>query len=698
MKRFVTRQHTQRITYFSTAILFCMLTYNGLYAKEPIVNHNVSSYKTASQQTDNEITLSSNPVSNMKLTSASITATINDPESIMTERGVVWSTTPGVTIANNKTIEGGLGNGVFTTNISGLDRSSTIYFRAYYIDEDGTNLTDEASFSNVPVFSGAGNWDNAALWNVQEVPGNVYGDSPVINGICTIANSSVGGSWICNNLTINSGAILTINTNQVLNVKGTIINNANQSGLVINSDGTLPNGTLTYAYGTPMATVKMYSKASWDLNQAVGSKYSWQFFGIPVKTFSNTFTNCLVRQYNETSIDDAGLWINQDANTPMTSGTGYEIVQQSPISYQFTGLLTNDDFTRTLVYTSNAEYPGQYILGNPYTAAINIKLIQFDANTEQSVYLYNTGSYNKWLDNGGANSGTTSAAGQYTVSTPSTAGVSGIPSQIPSMQGFLVKTKDQPVPVNGSITIPYNSAVINNTDLQRAPGINKSVGSEKVVTRIDLSGTHYADCMWLFTDPSCTSKFDNGWDGYKITGALGNPQLFAMESDGNYQIDAVADVNETNLGFNAGQETDYKLTFTHQNTDKVYTGLYLVDLLENKTTDITASGSEYSFSAVSTPTPVNRFKIVTSPTINTNTLQVSSNLKIFNSKGTLYIQNQSNQNGNLVLYNMDGKAVKKIEFKANEITTFSTVNFIPGAYVAKANTNLEMVAGKIIIR
>ena len=698
MKRFVTRQHTQRITNFSVAILFCMLTFNGLYAKEPNASLNVNSYKAASEQTDNEISLSSNPVSNLKLTSASITATIDDPESIMTERGVVWSTTPGVTIANNKTIQGGLGNGTFTTNISGLDRSSTIYFCAYYIDEDGTNLSVESSFSNVPVFSGTGNWDNASLWNVQEVPGNVYGDSPVINGICTIANSSSNGSWICNNLTINSGAILTINTNQVLNIKGTIINNANQSGLVINSDGILPNGTLTYAYGTPLATVQMYSKASWDLNQAVGSKYSWQFFGIPVKTFSNTFTNCLVRQYNETSTNDAGLWINQDANTPMTSGTGYELVQQSPVTYQFAGALTNADFTQTLVYTSGAEYCGQYIFGNPYTAAIDIKSIQFDANTEQTVYLYNTGSYNKWLDNGGVSSGNNSAAGQYTPSTPGTAGVSGIPSQIPSMQGFLVRTKDPKVPVNGSVTIPYNSAVINNTDLQRAPSINKTAISDKVVTRIDLSGTHFADCMWIFTDPSCTNQFDNGWDGYKIPGAAGNPQLFAMESDGNYQIDAVSDVNETNLGFSAGQETNYTLTFTHQNTDKVYTGLYLVDLLENKTTDITTSGSVYTFTAMSTSTPVNRFKIVTSPTVDTNNLQVTSNLKIFNSKGTVYIQNQSDQNGNLILYNMDGKAVKKIEFKANEITSFSTVNLIPGAYVAKANTNLEMVAGKIIIR
>jgi hypothetical protein len=47
---------------------------------------------------------------------------------------------------------------------------------------------------------------------------------------------------------------------------------------------------------------------------------------------------------------------------------------------------------------------------------------------------------------------------------------------------------------------------------------------------------------------------------------------------------------------------------------------------------------------------------------------------------------------------MNGVAVKKIEFKANIITTFSTSNLIPGVYVANAITNLEKVTERIIIR
>jgi len=300
------------------------------------------------------------------------------------------------------------------------------------------------------------------------------------------------------------------------------------------------------------------------------------------------------------------------------------------------------------------------------------------------------------VDNGNNTyTGTTTAPGQYTVSTPATTGILGVPAQIPSMQGFLVKTLGQTA---GSITIPYYPAVTFTTDPQRAPSVSGITASEKVATRIDLSGSHIADCMWIFSDPTCTAGFDNGWDGYKMKGAAQSPQIFAMEATGDFQIDAVADVNGTFLGFNAGTETDYKLTFMHQNTEKSYQKIYLIDLLENKTTDITTTGSEYSFTAISTPTPVKRFKIVTDPNIGTSTPQVSSLLKIFNSNGILFVQNQTDHSGSLTLYNMNGVAVKKIDYKANEITTISTSNILPGAYIAKASTNQEMVTERIIIR
>lgn len=706
MKRYVTRLHTLRFTHFSVAFLFWMLSINSIYATSNVpeskINESRASYTTlsttrfvgvntkneiAAELTQHIITLNPSGPTNIKLTSATIDAMILAAGNTISERGVCWGTHAGVAITDHKSVEGGLTAGTFSLNITGLDKSKTIYYKAYFIDENGTNLSDELSFSNIPVFSAFGDWIDPANWNVKEVPGITPGDSIIIDANCTT-----------DNLTINAGTKVTVLPGRYLIIRDKIINNAGLSGLIIKSDAINHNATFAFKTGSPEATVEMYSKAKWDLYQADGSKYSWQFFGIPVKTFTMTdaFLNSFIRKYDETATTEAGLWINQSSLTPLISGIGYEIVQQKPTTYSFAGTLTNEDFYKTLNYLEGTVYPGQHILANPYTAAIDISLINYGLNTEKAVYLYNTGTYNQWVDNGSSDyTGTTTAPGQYTVSTPSTTGTLGVPGQIPSMQGFLVKTSGQAV---GSITIPYYPSLTFTTDPQRSPSINGNSASEKVATRIDLSGSHFADCMWIFSDPTCTTGFDNGWDGYKIKSAPQGPQIYAMESTGDFQIDAVADENGTSLGFNAGAETDYKLTFTHQNTNKLYQAIYLVDLLENKTTDITITGSEYSFTAISTPTPVKRFKIVTDANIKTGTPNVSSLVKIFNSNGILFVQNQTDHIGSLTLFNLNGVAVKKTEYKANEITTISTSNLLPGAYVAKASTNQEMVTEKIIIR
>ena len=645
-----------------------------------------------------------NAATNVKLTTAILGATISPAGASITERGIVWKSSPGVTETDHRTPEGGFTGGTFTVNVPDFDKSTTIYYCGYYVEGGSTVLSTESSFSNVPIFTKnvTGNWDISTNWNVGEVPGVEPGDSPIIEGICTIVSNSIHGNWVCNNLTINVGAKLTVNPAQALNVSGVLTNSAEAAGLVIKSDGICANGTLTFnndQLHPVLATVEMYSKASWDLDQFKGSKYSWQFFGIPVRTLSfgnSTFDNCLVREYNESSTDDLSLWTAQSKADLLTAGTGYEIVQQDPKIYVFAGALNNDNFNPTLNYITGTKFPGQHIFSNPYTAAIDIDKIDFTDNAEASVYLYNTGTYNEWFGSTGTISdGKIIVPGQYVVSTPNSVDVLGIPAQIPGMQGFLVKNLSS---VNGSIKIPYQGSTINNGVLQRVQGLKKEANAAKIVTRIDLSGTYPADCMWIFTDPTCTTNFDNGWDGKKMMGSVLTPQLFAMESDGDYQIDAVSDINGTFLGFNAAQDTNYKLTFTHQNADTRYLGLYLVDLLENKTIDITASGSEYAFNAVSTPAPVKRFKIITSPEVNTYIPAVSSLFKIINSNGTLVIQNQSNQNGILTLYTMNGVVIGKIACKANAITTFSTSSLLPGAYVAKASTDREMVTERIIIR
>ena len=253
------------------------------------------------------------------------------------------------------------------------------------------------------------------------------------------------------------------------------------------------------------------------------------------------------------------------------------------------------------------------------------------------------------------------------------------------MQGFLVNALSNSVDATFTMTSSFGDF---NT-----PQLAKATTSLSVATRINIVGNKNSDCMWIFENPSCSTAFDNGWDGKKILAST--TQLFAMEVDQNYQIDAVKDINETYLGFQSGTDTDFKISFTHQNVDSKYAGLYLVDMIDNKIIDITASGTEYAFTATPSTTPVKRFKIV-STTTGVTTPNAASALKVFSSQGSIFVQNNSDKAGTITLYTMSGVAVRSVAFSGNGLTTLS--NIAQGAYIVKAKTSAEEIITHLIIR
>jgi hypothetical protein len=178
-------------------------------------------------------------------------------------------------------------------------RGRTIYYKGYVTNESGTILSQEASFTNIPIFTGTGDWNDAARWNVQEVPGEANApigsseDNVIINGNCTLTASTT-----CTDLTINAGTgrKLTINPLTELNVLGTLTNTT-AANLLIKASETEPNGTLIFGSGTPYGTVQMYSKATWNLSNPPGNKYKWQYFGIPVKQITAGTTFNFSRAY-----------------------------------------------------------------------------------------------------------------------------------------------------------------------------------------------------------------------------------------------------------------------------------------------------------------------------------------------------------------------------------------------------------------
>ena len=592
----------------------------------------------------------------------------------------------------------------YLTNVTGANNPIT------FVPWPTTTWTNTTGVSSLE------NWATAARWDHNIVPTAALHPAVLvyIDGNCEVSTVAE-----CNNLTIKAShdginPKLTVDAGKSINVVEGLTNSGTSASILVKSSATLANGTLTFGSGNPSASVEMYSKANWNLSNPAGSKYAWQFFSLPVKsiTAGNTFTGLLgnnsgstryVREWDESSVDFYDAWVlggsrqslYKSSGSTLDQNHGYELVQQTPTTYTFAGELLNTDFTQTLSYTPGAAFAGEHIFGNPYTAAINIASIQFGANTENSVYLYNTGTYNDW-DGGSGNkvgAGTPgNGPGQYTVSTTATAGVGLVPSQIPTAGSFLVKSTN----ASGSISISKSTGLVANIDLQRVKGTSATT-SNKINTRIDVIGQNFSDRMWIFTFPSCTRNFDNGFDGRKMLGISGTTQLYSIENDGIYQINAVNDMNESYLGFQPGNDTQFKLVFNHENTDVNYGKIYLLDLVANQTVDITQTGTEYPFTATSADATT-RFKIITQTTGTTNPIESNLKLKMFNTNEAVYVQNFSDSKATYMLYNVSGRLIQRISVDANSIKTISTKNLNAGVYIAKSETETEKVTQRFIIR
>lgn len=543
-------------------------------------------------------------------------------------------------------------------------------------------------------------WGTASNWTANYVP--LTGDDVEYATVANFGSTAIRDLQLDMDRTI--GSLINATTKRLLIPagKGLLVNNTistdnNPDRIYIYSSTTLANGSLAFhnAVSSPVyASVEMYSKASWNLNQIQGSRYQWQYFGIPLRSVVAypQFAGAYVRKWYETGTTISNHWIQLANDSVVRPFYGYEICQEFPKTYLFKGALENGNFSSgQLAVTSSALFPGQHVFANPYTAAIDIKQLTFGSQTEATVYMYHTGTYNAWTTGGQTTPGTN--PGYYVAVPKNNAGNFGIPRQVPSMQAMLVKAMTASSSATFGIT--YNSVVMNNTDAQRVRSQNPEFNN-KVGTLIELKGEKSEDKVWLLSDESFTHNFDNGWDGFKIAGSALSAQLFAMEKDGNYQVNSINDINDTDLGFQAGTDVEYTLNFTHENIRTKYAGIYLVDLLENKTIDISESGSQYKFMAESTPAPIKRFKIVTRP-YEKNAADNNSQIKIFSAKGNVFVQNLSNASGDLMLFNMSGRMIKRIAFDGNGISTM-TNELTPGAYIVKAQTNNEEVTKRIIVQ
>lgn len=498
-----------------------------------------------------------------------------------------------------------------------------------------------------------------------------------------------------NNLNINPSSYLVINPESRMRVSGTVTNSAGTGGLIIKSSSTEPNGSFIFfnAFGNPVqATVEMYSKATFDLSKPSLQRYNWQFFGIPIRTVpaNPTFAGSFVRRKVEYGTTTSNHWLSLNNDSVLSPFIGYQIVHQNPKTVYFAGELVNHNFSSgRLPITSGALFPGQHLFSNPYAAAIDIRQIEMGSGSDGAVYLYNTGTYAAW-DTVSVSSG--SAPGQYVVIPKNLAGLGGLPRQVPSMNSMLFRFTSNSI--NDYVNINYNSVVMKNDEMQRVKGVNVQTKEGLSQTLVEVYSEKGFDQLWVFTDDSFSENYDWGYDGLKVVASSVSPVIYGIGKDNAYQVNAVKDMNNLLIGFMPGSDSIYTLAFFHEKIDSQYTRLYLHDLHENKMVDITEDESRYEFRATPGTGAQQRFRIITQPTgVDINN---ANKLYLFTSEKTIFVRNTSDQEGDMVAYDLSGRIIGNAKVNANSFTALSVPNH--AVCVVKVLTPNQTITKSLVIQ
>ena len=180
------------------------------------------------------------------------------------ERGVVYSTSAGVTLANGtKVADVAVTTGAFTISLNGINSGTIYYAKAYATNSVGTSYGTEISFTTSSNFRSkvpGGDWSANATWEMYNGSSwvDANGTPTSASGTITIQSGStvtVATSVSADELTINTGGQITVAASQTLT-----INNGAGTDLTVN--GYLKNqGTITLSSSPSITVAGTYEHA-----------------------------------------------------------------------------------------------------------------------------------------------------------------------------------------------------------------------------------------------------------------------------------------------------------------------------------------------------------------------------------------------------------------------------------------------------
>ena len=377
---------------------------------------------------------------------------------------------------------------------------------------------------------------------------------------------------ITDSFTINLGKVFKIEADKNLTVTGTIINNADTSGLVLKSNA---SGTASLLHNTTDVPVTVQRYIS-------GEAEDWHFLSAPVSNQniggswnpSGTFGNgtgydlyifneptpCWTYQLNTTV---APTWPSIHPTTNFVTGRGYLYSTQAPNpTKEFIGLLHNGNIS----YPVTSESPDPVILGfnligNPYPSSIDWKAT---SGWSRENLISSGGGYDMWIWNQAVNNyGIYNSLGET--------GTNGVTQYIAPAQGYFIRAIS-----NGAINMT-NDVRINNgasnwlkgkknetNDLKIGVMSNEGHGSDEVLLQFGS----------LTNEDGALKFFSQNEEA---------PSLYLKSLDQELSVRYLTNTVENSiipLHFAPGQDGSYVLSVNTEST------LFDILLLEDKKTEV----------------------------------------------------------------------------------------------------------------
>lgn len=456
-------------------------------------------------------------------------------------------------------------------------------------------------------------WGTSSNWAPATVPGS--GDDITINDVAN--DPIVNGDFGINNLVLNTGSNVTINSGSSLAVFGV----ASGLGTVTVNRNVAGNTSTNYTMiSSPVAPVDI---------EDLGGSIAYTFDGTDFVQASGT----------------------------MTAGEGY---------YVFLGANDSKNLTLTGSLVSgnvNVSIPAAQfkIVGNPYSAALD-----FDAGLEPALAGSTTGNIWIW-DDGGTDSGS-DRVGDYVAINSGGATGSGSTGNtwngnVGSMQGFFVEGDGD----GGTLTFTPNMQTTDAGDNGDAGHFRSSSSLQRI--KLSLSGNDlYNETIVLLSENATYGK-DYALDAKKLQG---NPLIafYSRQEDENFAIQGLPFPSEeeevtVKMGFNLAEQGTYTVSLLDMDIDNGY-AVYLRDNVDGQLYDLRLT-NEITFTSDAVENS-DRFDIIFSiaSVLVVNDIKADK-LKVYGNPQGLKVL--LNQNGLIPVsvYSMDGREIftQKLNFQNN---------------------------------